>query len=60
MTERITDERRELLPSVWTNDITEALSFEFKAEVDQYLAYLEEVVGYRAEAILTFGVEKTQ
>jgi hypothetical protein len=58
LNQRATAERRELKPSIWTADITQALSFDFKTEVDQHVQYVVEVVGYPVEAVLTFGVEK--
>ena len=51
-------QRRECQPSMWSDDISEAVSFELKDEVDDYVKYLREIVGYPVEAILTFGVEK--
>ena len=52
------DRMRPLRPSMWSDDISEAVSFELKDEVDDYVKYLREIVGYPVEAILTFGVEK--
>ena len=52
------DRMRPLRPSIWSDDITKALSFEFKGEVDDYVKYMREIVGFPVEAILTFGVEK--
>lgn len=60
LNQRVKNESRILKPSIWTDDITEALSFEFKIEVDDYVKYVREIVGYPVEAILTFGVENTQ
>ena len=58
LNQRATAEQREVMPSIWTTDITEALSFDFKAEVDQHVQYVSEVVGYPVEAVLTFGAQK--
>jgi len=60
LNQRVKNESRILMPSIWTDDITEALSFEFKTEVDDYIKYVREIVGYPVEAILTFGIENTQ
>ena len=49
---------RELMPSVWSADVTKALSFDFKEEVDEYVQYVTEAVGYPVEAVLTFGAQK--
>jgi hypothetical protein len=54
------DGRRGLDPSIWSDDITKAISFEFKDEVDQYVHFLRETIGYPVEAVLTFGIENTQ
>lgn len=58
LTQRASTENRELMPSIWTDDITKALSFDFKTDVDQHVQYIIEVVGYPVESVLTFGVER--
>lgn len=56
--ERIEVRPRELMPTVWSADITEALSFDLKEEVDEYVRYVVGIVGYPVEAVLTFGAQK--
>lgn len=45
----------------WSDDITKAMSFEFKDEVDYWTNRISHAQhSYPVEAILTFGVENTQ